>query len=492
MKDKKGFTLVELLAVIVILAIIALITTPIIMRVIKDARQKAALSSFRGYMDAVEKTIIRDSMKTTSELPSKDTNGCYNLKELDKFVKVKGTKPVIDDDDTLCISNGKIKSISEVIISGYKLEYKEGKILLNGKSAEGNVQIIEITNKESELYIGDKLQLSVSVTPSDANRTFTYTSSDTTKATVSNSGEVEAKAVGTVTITVTAKNGKKATKTLTIKEGTLYDKVELGDIIKMTPTKTSYTITSDLTGCTGSYCSSEINQTINPSQMKWWRVINKNNDGTIDMVSEYIQTDTHGSRIYLFGEYGYKNLVGALQTIASQYVNTTYTQRSRHFGYNGQTSTTSQSLHPTTAGATTTPALSGNGQEYDGGHSGDTLYAKDYNALIVARKTKDSSLSNAQALIGYILNYQNGNPTSSAMDYWLASRYYRYDSSYDDYLWSSRSINTSGSLAYNSLYYFTKNGSPYGSGHALRPVLTLKPNLKAVVSSEENVDWILE
>ena len=58
MKKNKGFTLVELLAVIVILAIVALVVIPVVMGVIKDARKKAAIESFRGYMDAAEKAII--------------------------------------------------------------------------------------------------------------------------------------------------------------------------------------------------------------------------------------------------------------------------------------------------------------------------------------------------------------------------------------------------------------------------------------------------
>ena len=41
---KKGFTLTELLAVIIILAIIALIATPIILNVIDDARKSAGKS----------------------------------------------------------------------------------------------------------------------------------------------------------------------------------------------------------------------------------------------------------------------------------------------------------------------------------------------------------------------------------------------------------------------------------------------------------------
>ena len=55
---KKGFTLVELLAVIVILAIIAIIATPIILGVIETAKKGAAEQSALGYIDAVEKQIV--------------------------------------------------------------------------------------------------------------------------------------------------------------------------------------------------------------------------------------------------------------------------------------------------------------------------------------------------------------------------------------------------------------------------------------------------
>lgn len=58
MKSNKGFTLVELLAVIVILAIIALIATPIILNVIDTARQGSAKSAAAGYVDAVEKAVM--------------------------------------------------------------------------------------------------------------------------------------------------------------------------------------------------------------------------------------------------------------------------------------------------------------------------------------------------------------------------------------------------------------------------------------------------
>ncbi len=54
MKKRNGFTLVELLAVIVILAIILVIAVPQIMDVIEDARQGAFESSVKMVASAVE------------------------------------------------------------------------------------------------------------------------------------------------------------------------------------------------------------------------------------------------------------------------------------------------------------------------------------------------------------------------------------------------------------------------------------------------------
>lgn len=56
--NKKGFTLVELLAVIVILAIIMLIATPSILNIIGEARKGAARSSAMGYINAIEKEAM--------------------------------------------------------------------------------------------------------------------------------------------------------------------------------------------------------------------------------------------------------------------------------------------------------------------------------------------------------------------------------------------------------------------------------------------------
>ena len=56
-RKNKGFTLVELLALIVILALIALIATPIILNVINDAKKQAAKDSFND----AKKQAAKDS-----------------------------------------------------------------------------------------------------------------------------------------------------------------------------------------------------------------------------------------------------------------------------------------------------------------------------------------------------------------------------------------------------------------------------------------------
>ena len=112
MKEKnKGFTLVELLAVIVILALIALIATPIILNVINDAKKQAAKDSAYGYMDAVEKYIV------SSELEDKSIQDrTYSVEELNSMgVSVKGSTP---DNGNIEIKNKEVKSY-DIGIDGY-------------------------------------------------------------------------------------------------------------------------------------------------------------------------------------------------------------------------------------------------------------------------------------------------------------------------------------------------------------------------------------
>ena len=64
MKNKKGFTLIELIAVLVILAILALIVTPLVLNVIRKAKDSANKRSVDAYGKAMEIAIMGYVMDT--------------------------------------------------------------------------------------------------------------------------------------------------------------------------------------------------------------------------------------------------------------------------------------------------------------------------------------------------------------------------------------------------------------------------------------------
>ena len=119
---KKGFTLVELLAVIVILAVIALIATPTILGVIEKSRKGAANSSALGYIDALEKQIAINEMDTNKTSIS---DGIYHVGEID--ISYKGKGPV---DGNYVIEKG-IVTKGIFLFGEYYVCYSENKVTSN-------------------------------------------------------------------------------------------------------------------------------------------------------------------------------------------------------------------------------------------------------------------------------------------------------------------------------------------------------------------------
>ena len=67
---KKGFTLIELLAVLVVLAILALITIPLVIGIIKNAREKSNERSIEAYGRAVENAVGVYLLNNPNEQPT--------------------------------------------------------------------------------------------------------------------------------------------------------------------------------------------------------------------------------------------------------------------------------------------------------------------------------------------------------------------------------------------------------------------------------------
>ena len=132
-RKNKGFTLVELLAVIVILALIALIATPIILNVINDAKKQAAKDSAYGYMDAVEKYIVSSELKDKS---IKDR--AYSVEELNSMgVSVKGSIP---DNGNIEIKEGAVKNYN-LGIDGYYITKDEVKKVSTTKKIKNGTAV---------------------------------------------------------------------------------------------------------------------------------------------------------------------------------------------------------------------------------------------------------------------------------------------------------------------------------------------------------------
>ena len=140
-ENYKGFTLVELLAIIVILAIIALITTPIILNIIEKSRLNAAKDKAWGTIDAVRiayataqaseqevglpytikypKTSASDST-TDSSTGGGTGNGYINSTE----IKVSGENPI---EGTVTISNNGTITASSLKFGNYYCSTINGK-----------------------------------------------------------------------------------------------------------------------------------------------------------------------------------------------------------------------------------------------------------------------------------------------------------------------------------------------------------------------------
>lgn len=123
MKGNKGFTLVELLAIIVILGIIAVITTPVILGVIDDTRKDAAADKAWGTIDAIKLAYAQEQVKNNTYKLGDSvtiTNGA-DIKVGQTKVRISGQKP--ESGSFLINDDGNVE-ITDLTFDGYKCNYK--------------------------------------------------------------------------------------------------------------------------------------------------------------------------------------------------------------------------------------------------------------------------------------------------------------------------------------------------------------------------------
>ena len=135
--NKKAFTLIELLAVIVVLGILALIVTPILINVVKDSNEKSYKLSADGYISAVNDYILSNQLDG-----KKVENGKYNIKNLD--VKISGKAP---SKGSVEIYDEKVSG-AQLLFDTYLVKYDGKEVTLTEKGCEKEATV--------NLVIGEK------------------------------------------------------------------------------------------------------------------------------------------------------------------------------------------------------------------------------------------------------------------------------------------------------------------------------------------------
>lgn len=152
MKKNKGFTIVELLAVIVILAVIALITTPMILNVIKNAKKGALKDSVYGLTQTANLYYASNDVIETEEFVCNET-GCKSENNSLKYKgKIKSGRIKIYSDGkiSICIENEKYAAIklaqnSDVSINDGACNYTEEEYKIDKQ-----IQLIEYNNMKEK------------------------------------------------------------------------------------------------------------------------------------------------------------------------------------------------------------------------------------------------------------------------------------------------------------------------------------------------------
>lgn len=145
MMNRKGFTLVELLAVIAIIAIIALITTPIVLNVIQTSKENAFKDTAHGLV------VAAGTYQAEKQALNEDTTLFINYQtSSDEEKDVLKTKGVLPDAGELSIDNN-------------------GKVTLALWSDDAHVCVVKDAN-EKEIVVNENITDASSCTIANMNK----------------------------------------------------------------------------------------------------------------------------------------------------------------------------------------------------------------------------------------------------------------------------------------------------------------------------------
>ena len=222
----------------------------------------------------------------------------------------------------------------------------------------------------------------------------------------------------------------------------LYNKVKIGDYVKMIPPGTTFSIPSDWNGVTVNYNNSN-KSSISDTQI--WRVLKKNEDHTIEVISK----DPSTIRVEFSGVIAYKKYVYYLNEISKQFINLNFANTARHFGYDPD-----HSVEIVVNDEFVDDNYKLDPNKLDDPSSGgrDTFYTADYNLIENINSSIDDKITFGTSVFVSSRNYfKKGNSP-----YWCVMKF-----------------DSSGELSDNFTVYGSRYIS-YGSSGHVRPIITLK------------------